>query len=366
MFKKYYDIIKHNNHKRPFIIYNSNNVVQKIRQWNHLLPNIKPFYAIKCNPDINIIKLMDRNNMNFDCASKNELKLLTRHSISPNRIIFANPSKMVEHLKYAKYKKIDLMTFDSIEELNKIAANYNNARLIVRIKVDDSKSLLQFNKKFGVDTDNVDSLLSYAKMLKLNIVGCSFHIGSRCTDYGMYEYALYKTRLVYDIAMKMNYRMNIINIGGGFSGTDYNLFVNTACTINNSIKFYYKDKDVQFMAEPGRYFVESAYTIVTKVINKKKVGDSFIYYISEGVYGSFNNILTDKAEIKINTFRKGPMYRTIIFGPSCDSLDCIATDIMMPELFVNDTIYCEDMGAYTTSCATSFNGFKPAEIKYTL
>lgn len=368
MFKKCYDIIKYQNHKSSYIIYNSNNVKQKIEQWNQLLPMVKPFYAIKCNPNMHIIKLLDKYNINFDCASKNELKLLTNNSISPNRIIFANPSKMIEHIKYAKYKNINLMTFDSIEELNKISLYYKDAKLIIRIKVDDSKSLLQFNKKFGVDVDQVKNLLTNAKLLGLNVIGCSFHIGSRCEEYGLYEYAIYKTRIVYDIAKELNYNFSIINIGGGFSGTNDILFKNTANTINNSINFYYTNNNinVNFMAEPGRYFVESAYIIIAKVINKKRVGNSFIYYISEGVYGTFNNILTDKAQVKVNTFRGGSLYRTTIFGPSCDSLDCIGTDIELPELFINDTLYVENMGAYTTSCATSFNGFKPAEIKYFL
>ena len=367
MFKKFYNIIKHSNHKRPYIIYNSNNIVKKIKQWYNLLPNIKPYYAIKCNHDINIINLLDINKINFDCASKNELKLLLNKKVNSNRIIFANPSKMVEHLKYARYKNVNLMTFDSIEELNKINLYYKDAKLIIRIKVDDSKSLLQFNKKFGVDIEKVDELLCYAKYLELNIIGCSFHVGSRCEDYSQYEYAIYKTKVVYDIAKKLNYNFSIINIGGGFSGTDDILFKQVANTINNSIKFYYTNNNINisFMAEPGRYFVESAYIVVTQIINKKKVGNNFIYYISEGVYGTFNNVLTDKAQIKINTFRQNSKtYKTTIFGPSCDSLDCIAVDIELPELFINDNIYVENMGAYTTACSTMFNGFKPAKVKF--
>lgn len=367
MFKNCYNIIKSNNYKRSYIIFNTNNIKQKIKQWNKLLPHIKPYYAIKCNPNINIINILDKYNINFDCASKNEIRLLTSNSIDSKRIIFANPSKMIEHIKYAKYKNINLMTFDSTEELNKIQLYYKDAKLIIRIKVDDSKSLLQFNKKFGVDVDKVNELLVYAKLLGLNVIGCSFHIGSRCEDYSLYEYAIYKTKVVYDIAKKLNYTFSIINIGGGFSGTDDILFKYTAETINNSIKFYYNNININFIAEPGRYFVESAYIVVAQIINKKKVGSNFIYYISEGIYGTFNNVLTDKATIKIKTFVKNQKtHKTTIFGPSCDSLDCIATDIDLPELFINDVIYVENMGAYTSSCSTNFNGFKSAEIKYIL
>jgi ornithine decarboxylase len=106
------------------------------------------------------------------------------------------------------------------------------------------------------------------------------------------------------------------------------------------------------------------YRINKKTIIKGGV-KSNIYYINEGVYGCFNNIITDKAEIHINTFKSHiPEVKCTIFGPSCDSLDCIAKDIMLPELDVGDYIYVENMGAYTTSCSNNFNGFPAAKVKY--
>jgi ornithine decarboxylase len=50
---------------------------------------------------------------------------------------------------------------------------------------------------------------------------------------------------------------------------------------------------VQVIAEPGRYYVASAYTLATLVHSKRDT----MYYINDGVYGSFNCILYDHAVV---------------------------------------------------------------------
>ena len=356
-------INKHN--EDSFIIFHPSNIINKINQWSLLLPGVTPYYALKCNPDKRIIDIMNIHNINFDCASKNEIISVLSREIDSNRIIFANPSKMVNHIEYAEKNGISLLTFDSFEELYKIKKYHSNAQLLIRIKVDDSKSDLKFNAKFGADMNEVPMLLNTAKELKLNIVGLSFHVGSRCNESNMYSSALYTSKQVYNLAAKMGIRMSIINIGGGFPGINDYTFRNMSYCINNSIDKYFGNDNVEFIAEPGRYFVESSMTIVAKIINKKISDGKYIYYINEGVYGCFNNVLTDNAQIIINTFKPNEnLKQSTVFGPSCDSLDCIIKDVELPELNIGDTIYVENMGAYTTACGTDFNGFKMAEIKY--
>jgi ornithine decarboxylase len=368
------DILKIiNKHKsnEPFIIFHPNNIIKKINQWSLLLPGITPYYALKCNPDKKIIDIMKNFNMHYDCASKNEIKKILTNNIIHNKIIFANPSKNPDHIQYAKNKNINLLTFDSFNELHKIKALHPSAKLLLRIKVDDSKSSLKFSSKFGVDITDVSKLLLLAKVLELNIIGISFHVGSRCNDIDTYTNALQLSRQVFNIGLKCGYKFSMINIGGGFSGTDDYTFQQIAKTINTNIDKYFNKNSIDFIAEPGRYFAESAYTIVVKVINKKSIIDNnklkILYFINEGVYGCFNNLLTDKANIKINTFKPyNQNIKSTIFGPSCDALDCIASNIELPELEIGDYIYIENMGAYTAACGTNFNGFNMARVKYIL
>jgi ornithine decarboxylase len=243
------------------------------------LPRIKPYYAIKCNPDQLLIKTLAMLGVNFDCASKNEIILaLEATNNDATRIIFANPAKADSHLKYARGVDVDLMTFDNMYELLKIVNFHPNAQLVVRIKVDDSHSVCRFNSKFGADVDDVDGLMKLAKTIGLDIVGVSFHVGSGCKSVEAYKTAIERSRKVFDIGKENGYTLKILDIGGGFPGTDETVikFEDIAKTINQSIDEFFSESEfpedygLQIIAEPGRYFASASHTLVLNVIAKNK------------------------------------------------------------------------------------------------
>ena len=132
------------------------------------------------------------------------------------------------------------------------------------------------------------------------------------------------------------------------------------------------DKKVKFIAEPGRYFAESSHTLVLNVIGKKNIideetGDKIIvYYLNDGIYGSFGCIYFDHTEPLILPFneRNDKVHKSRLFGPTCDSIDLIANEIMLPELAIGEWVYVENFGAYTVASSSNFNGFKTNVFKY--
>jgi ornithine decarboxylase len=358
---------------QSFYIVNLKEVIKKINLWRDNLPDIEPFFAIKSNPDDIIIKLMASMGLNFDCASKNEIAKVIAADVKPEKIIFANPCKIVDQIKYARANDVDLMTFDSSHELYKIKLYHPSAKLVIRIQVDDSKSRCKFNCKFGVKLDEVKELLQQAKFMDLNIVGVSFHVGSGCEDPTVFKSAIKDCKHVFNIATELGFALSLVDIGGGFAGDNDDKFIETANIIKDAINEFFKDEQIKFMAEPGRYFVTSAYTLITNVINKKIIKNpenpddkNIIYYLSDGVYGSFNNIIFDYAKVELLPFneRNEKTYDCVIYGNTCDSFDRIATNCRLPDLSIGEVVYCLNMGAYTLASATSFNGFTPTECKY--
>jgi ornithine decarboxylase len=357
---------------QPFFIVNLKEVIKKINLWREHLPDVEPFYAVKCNPDDIIIRLMTSMDLGFDCASKNEIARVVSSGAPPEKIIFANPCKMTEQIKFARSNDIDMMTFDSSHELYKIKLYHPSAKLIIRIQTDDSKSRCKFNCKFGASLDQVKDLLQQAKFMELDIVGVSFHVGSGCEDENVYYTALQDCKKVYDIAADLDFNLSTIDIGGGFPGDNDEAFVKMADVINKGISeiFTAKDIDVSFIAEPGRFFVTSAYTLVTSVINKKIIKNEdekhIIYYLSESVYGSFNNTIFDHAVITLLPFneRNEKQYNCTVYGPTCDSMDKIMNHSKLPDLSIGEVIYIENMGAYTIAASSNFNGFTQTECKY--
>lgn len=130
-------------------------------------------------------------------------------------IIYANPVKPINDLKYSKTKSIDLMTFDNEDELNKISEHFPTARLVIRLRVEDRQSIQPFGEKYGCILSEVSNLLAKAVSLGLNVVGVSFHVGCRCSDASAFAKAISEAKVVFDLARKQfGYQFNLLNIGG--------------------------------------------------------------------------------------------------------------------------------------------------------
>lgn len=137
-------------------------------------------------------------------------------------------------------------------------------------------------------------LIKIAKVLGLNLIGISFHVGSGCGDYHTYYKAIKISKMLFGLASNVGFDFSLLDIGGGFPG-DKGKSIDAVSTIVNQAldEFFPAENGVKIIAEPGRYYVASAYTLITNIHSKKVKIDAtgktnFMYYINDGVYGSFN------------------------------------------------------------------------------
>jgi diaminopimelate decarboxylase len=370
------DFLEDNQSEKAFYLIDLGEVTKLFANWTNLLPNVKPYYAVKCNPNPVLLDALAALGANFDCASENEIKAIIEITKDPTRIIFANPCKMSSQIRYARANDVDLMTFDCEEELYKIKLYHPYAKLVLRLAVDDSNSICKFNKKFGCRLFQVSDLLVIAKTLKLDVVGFSFHVGSGCSSSSSFYDAIGECKKACDLASELKINIDLIDIGGGFPGVDKRIkFSDIAQKINEGINDFFgkeiEEKSIKFIAEPGRYFAEKTHTLVLNVIGKKIMVDdsgdkSFVYYLNDGAYGSFNCIKNDYQSPVILPFneRDGKLYRSQIYGPSCDSIDVIGENVMLPDLAIGESVYIESFGAYTISASSNFNGIEKPINKY--
>ncbi|KAJ5067723.1 ornithine decarboxylase 1-related [Anaeramoeba ignava] len=366
-----------NGQEDPFIVIDLSEIKRRHQEWKEHLPRVKPFYAMKCNPNYEILKVMAKLGMGFDCASKEEISTILGLGVPPEKIIFANPCKMIPHLEFARQRSVRKMTFDSIEEMVKIAKIMPEAELVLRIKTDDKHSLAPLSTKFGMEIKDVKNVLERSIEMKVNIIGIAFHVGSNCQDANSYVETLKITKSIFDIAKDLGISFSFLDIGGGFppSGTFYLpesvSFADVADTVAPLVDSLFDD-DITVIAEPGRYFATSCQTIALNVYAKRKKfiaeHPSFQYFISDGLYGTLNNVVFDHYDPRIYIYRKiqseEELYESSLFGPTCDSIDCIKKSLLLPELDIGDWIIFYDMGAYTTAATTRFNGFNEYDFKY--
>jgi len=364
--------------QEAFFVLDLDRVRAKADLWNRCFPTVKAHYAVKANPNPAIIRLMAQElNINFDCASQSEIEAVLQQGVNPSRIVFANPCKSLSHIAYARRHGVLRTTFDSESELYKIKAVHPHAEVILRIWVDDKDAQCQLSNKYGAHLHEAMELLNVVNKLNLDCIGVSFHVGSGASPM-TFKSALSDARKLFDAAARKGIHMRLLDIGGGFPGTD-----------QDDISLPYIAKlvrpilardfpGVELISEPGRFFCSEAQTLATQIIGKRlraggtkgrgEVCDSRReYYINDGLYQSFNCILYDHSillkesdedhEGKRTQGAIVPKYPSLIFGQTCDGLDTICKDIHLPELRVGDWLVVPNMGAYTNGASSSFNGF---------
>lgn len=384
--------LKEKGDTRHFVLIDLGDIIKKYQQWKKLMPRITPFYAVKCNEDLPILKVLKSCGASFDCASQNELETVLSLGVSPNRIVYANTCKETSMLAFAKNNNVKLMTFDNEFELRKIANIYPEAKLLLRIFiVTDYTGRIELGSKFGCHPSETTFLLQKARDLSLQVVGVSFHVGSDCHNYQAFAAAIQQARNVFDKATEIGFNMRILDIGGGFPGqrNTNETFKNICHVINTCLeKHFPPEEGVRIIAEPGRYFVASSGTVAVNVISKRVVfkrlsknkdgkqiaeadGEDGIakimYYVNDGIFGSFlcKSIVSEKYEPKVLVSTDNvPVYDSVIWGPTCAACDVISESVQLPMLDVGDWIYFHNMGAYTSALSTSFNGMDKPSKRY--
>ncbi|KAK0410443.1 hypothetical protein QR680_005133 [Steinernema hermaphroditum] len=371
-----------------FAVCNLATVVERFVEWRRRLPRVEPFYAVKCNDDLTLMTVLASLGTGFDCASKAEIDVVLNNKLSsPDRIVYANPCKTRSFVKHAEARGISMMTFDNEEELLKVSATHANPQMILRIAVSDQTAQCPLNVKFGSEpVEDAPRLLMKAKNVGIKVIGISFHVGSGCNDPSAFREAVCHAKRLFDIGQSLGHPMDLVDIGGGYPGSDGGsiTFAKIADVVGGALdEFFPESLGMRIIAEPGRYFASAPFSLITNVISTARVPASritnnaadeaeegYMYYMNDGVYGSFNCIFYDHVHptgaplFEAFNEEDNKLFPTTIWGPTCDGLDQVEVSTKMRRLSVGDWLLYRNMGAYTMAAASTFNGFEKPQVYY--
>ncbi|XP_050671506.1 ornithine decarboxylase 1-like isoform X1 [Leptidea sinapis] len=371
------EIVDSGDQEDPFYVMDLGVVVDRYQHWKEMMPRVEPFYAVKCNDDRILVRTLAALGAGFDCASKAEIQLVTSIGVKPERIIFANPAKMASHIRYAGAVGAKLMTFDSQTELHKIKKYCPDARLVVRIRCDAAAAQCPLGIKFGCEPlIEAPRLIKLANVLNLNVVGVSFHGGSGANECAVFARGIALANNLFELAERLGAPMSLLDIGGGFSGHTGASLHEVSRVINSALQLFGRS-EVRVIAEPGRYFAAAAYTLAACVHSTRQLslesGEEdpreahTMYFINDGVYGSFNCVLYDHQHVTpepLDVAEEGQVATPCsVWGPSCDGLDCVVSAARLPPLALGSWLTFSDMGAYTLPVASPFNGFPVPRVR---
>jgi len=363
-------------HGTPLFIVDHDEIRKNYAQFKKYLPRVQAYYAVKAEPLPEIVSTLYKSGASFDVASMPEF-LIVHENIKNmpdkkrldwiwDKIIYANPIKPNETLKQLDPYR-PLVTYDNLEEVHKIKKYAPHAGLVLRIRVPNTGAVVELSSKFGASPGEAVDLILAAEKVGLGVEGLSFHVGSQTTNFENFVQAINLAADIFKEAKERGHtRMNLLDIGGGFPApydASVKPFKELATKINAEINRLFP-KNIEILAEPGRFMIATAGTSVVKINGKAVRDGKTCYYVDDGAYHTFSGIIFDHQHCHMQSFRKGKKTEICgVFGPTCDALDVISMSENLPtDLQLGELLYSANMGAYSHASSTSFNGFPPAKV----
>ena len=350
----------------PFMVISLNKVQENYLYLKKQLPRVKVFYAMKANSTPEVLLQLANLGSNFDVASPGEMRALNALGISGSRMVYANPVKTLSGIKLAHDLGVDKFTFDDESEIHKLASYAPGAKVLVRVRVENKDAVVNLNEKFGAAPMQALQLLQLAKDNGLIPAGICFHVGSQSLSADAYITALEMCRELFDKAEIQGMHLTALDIGGGLSVPNEEVEAVDVDSMTDILREKLDElfPDTEIWSEPGRFMCGTAVNLVTSVIGTKMRNGQPWYVLDDGLYGSFNGLMFDHWNFKMKMPADKAQEKAVpstFVGPSCDSIDVVARDLPAPKLEIGDRIMVPNIGAYSTSAATSFNGFPPAD-----
>jgi ornithine decarboxylase len=351
-------------HGSPLFVIDEQRLRQQYRGLQAALPGVELFYAIKALPDAAVIAALVEEGAGLDIASSGEVALARGCGVAPRRTLHTHPIKKDSEIRAALRYGTTTFVVDNRQELLKFRRYRNRVGLLIRLRFQGKSAVVDLSSKFGCSTDEALELLQLARRKGIRIKGFSFHVGSQSGSPQSHVDAIEQSGRLMAQAWEQGFdEINLLDIGGGFP-VDY---LSPAMNIEAFCRPIQAQLEqlpsrVRTVAEPGRYLVAPAVSVVTSVVGKSERDGRPWYYLDDGVYGSWSGKLFDHAHYPLEVFRDGPRRESVLAGPTCDSIDVLEPSITLPELELGDLVVGHQMGAYTAATATHFNALEPARV----
>lgn len=349
----------------PLLILDCERVRVQYRKLKKALPGVDLHYALKPMPHPSVVSTIVAEGGFLDLATTGEVQLVERMGIAADRCIHTHPIKREQDIVNATKFGVRTFVADNPDEVRKFARHTQKAELLLRVSFRSPGAVCDLSRKFGCDPEDLLALARLAAEIGIDVRGLSFHVGSQAADSAKHVEALQACAKLMAAARKEKLgTFDTLDIGGGFP-IDY---AQTAQEIGRFCApirsaLAKLPKRVRVIAEPGRFIVGPSAIGVASVMGRARREGHWWYYLDDGLYGSYSGQMFDHARYPVEPLRDSPeRLPSVLAGPTCDSIDVIAENLMLPELKAGDLIVGRAMGAYTWASASEFNFFPKATV----
>ncbi|WP_333829805.1 type III PLP-dependent enzyme [Pararhodobacter sp.] len=325
-------------------------------------------FAVKANPEeAVVVNLAAAGIMAFDVASPEEIALIRR--LVPGGVLhYNNPVRARHEIEFAVQHDVASYSVDSLSELDKLFAGVPNRRsngapveITARFKLPVAGAAYDFGAKFGATEERAAEILKRIAARGYT-PSLTFHPGTQCADPAAWEAYIRAAGRIADAAGVMPARLNV---GGGFPSHRVHAETPSLDAIFRLIgrvtEEVFGTDAPALICEPGRGMVGDSFALIARV---KAVRDDQHVFLNDGVYGTLAELPLMGMMDRISVFspegtrRTGEGQRRVIFGPTCDSVDRLPGETLLPaDMEEGDFLLVQGMGAYSVVTNTRFNGF---------
>jgi ornithine decarboxylase len=334
------------------------------------LPDTKVYYAVKANPQPEILRLLTRLGSCFDVASIGETEMVLAAGCTPDRISHGNTIKKEKEIAAAFRLGVTIFAVDCEAEVEKVARAAPGSRVICRIHCDGTGAEWPLSRKFGCEPEFAPDILEQAHKLGLIAHGISFHVGSQQHNVEAWDRALASAAAVFRTCAERGISLNMVNLGGGFPAKYQRKtpkLESYGKAIFRSLRRHFGNRIPETIIEPGRGMVGNAGVIEAEVVliaRRSPDEDTRWVYLDIGKFHGLAETIGESIRYPIRTAKdSGDKMPCIIAGPTCDSVDVLyeKTPYQLPiSLAIGDKVLIEATGAYTSTYSSiGFNGFPP-------
>ncbi|MCC5970523.1 MAG: type III PLP-dependent enzyme [Pararhodobacter sp.] len=325
-------------------------------------------YAVKSNPEeAVVVNLAAAGIVAFDVASPDEMALIRR--LVPGAVLhYNNPVRARHEIEFALHQDVASYSVDSLSELEKLFDVVPNRRqngapveITARFKLPVAGATYDFGAKFGATEDLATEILKRIAARGYT-ASLTFHPGTQCTDPAAWEAYIRAAKRIGEAAGVVPARLNV---GGGFPSHRIAAETPSLDAIFHLIERVsaevFGDSAPMLICEPGRGMVADSFALLARI---KALRDGTHVFLNDGVYGTLAELPLMGMMDRLSVFspegarRTGEGQRRVIFGPTCDSVDRLPGETLLPaDIEEGDFLLVQGMGAYSTVTNTRFNGF---------
>ena len=349
----------------PLLILDCERIRAQYRKLARVLPGVDLHYALKPLPHAAAVRTVIEEGGCLDLATTGEVQLAAALGVAPERCIHSHPIKTERDIRNALHFGVRTFVADNADEVRKFARFTDRAELLLRVSFRSPGAVCDLSRKFGCDPSEALDLARLAADLDVAVRGLSFHVGSQAPNSGKHVEAIDACARLLGAARREKLGvLDTLDIGGGFpiSYAQKSQEIGSFCApIRAALARL--PRRLRIIAEPGRFIVGPAAIGVAAVMGRARREGLWWYYLDDGLYGSYSGQMYDHARYPIEALRStGERSPCVLAGPTCDSIDVIAENVMLPQLRCGDLIIGRAMGAYTWASASEFNFFPKATV----